>query len=144
MLHLVSDEGRIKHILQLYKRLIQPFLSFLWLQLVTHFIIRATPIDDINGNSYKQPLLFNQSYKAKITLLVIYGLRGIHTHTYTHTHSRSESDFKKPGTCRPQHIWFKNLIRLLFVLICSYLFGQKKTRFIYFRRNFRESMISTK
>ena len=36
--------------------------------------------------------------------LVIYGLGGVHTHTHTHTHIPwwNESNYKKPGTRRPQ------------------------------------------
>ena len=83
-----------------YKWLIQPCLSFFWLLLVTHFVTWVTPIDDINGKSHKMELkssrrLFNQSFKVKITPLVIYGLKGGHTHT--HILWRYESDFKKPG-----------------------------------------------
>ena len=60
------------------------------------------PIDDIDGKSHalnvteKQPQLFNQSFKVKITPLIIYGLGGgrththIHTHTQTHTHTLAE------------------------------------------------------
>ena len=39
VLPLVSNEGRVKRLLQLYKRLIQPYLSLTWLQLVMHFVI---------------------------------------------------------------------------------------------------------
>ena len=50
---LVRTEGRLKCLLLLlYKRLIQPYLSLLWLLLVTHFVSRATPIDDIDGNCH--------------------------------------------------------------------------------------------
>ena len=43
----------------------------------------------------KQQELLNQSYKVKITPLVIYGLRvGTHIHIHTYLH---ESDFGKPG-----------------------------------------------
>ena len=52
-LHLVSNEGRVKYLFQLYKQLIQPYLSLLWLYLASHFVIRATSIDDITGKSYK-------------------------------------------------------------------------------------------
>ena len=46
------------------------------------------PIDEIDGKSHKTEMkskqlqLFNQSYKAKITPLVIYGLGGARTHAY--------------------------------------------------------------
>ena len=52
-LHLVSNEGRVKRLLLLYKRLIQPYLSILWLHLAMHFDTWAVPIDDINGKSRK-------------------------------------------------------------------------------------------
>ena len=47
------------------------------------------PIDGIDGKSHKagtekQPQLFNQSYKAEIMSLVIYG-HWVYTHTHTHT-----------------------------------------------------------
>ena len=64
-------------------------------------------IDEIDSKSHemeleKQPPLFNQSYKVKIILLVIYGLGGVHTHTRTRTHTfAGESDFKKPGVRQP-------------------------------------------
>ena len=68
------------------------------------------PINDIDGKSHimelKAAQLFNQSFKAKITPLVIYGLRGVHTH------SRIESDFKKPGG-RPACAWFMEKLRYL-------------------------------
>ena len=38
-------KGGLKHLLLLYKRLIQLYLSLLWLLLATHFVIRVTPID---------------------------------------------------------------------------------------------------
>ena len=38
-LRLVSNKGQVKCLLLLYKQLIQPYLSYLWLQLVTHFAI---------------------------------------------------------------------------------------------------------
>ena len=38
-LRLVSNEGRVKRLLQRYKRLIRPYLSLLWLYLATHFVI---------------------------------------------------------------------------------------------------------
>ena len=57
-----------------------------------HFITRAMPIDDIDGKSHKTELksdrLFNQSYKVKITPLVIYGLGDVHTHTHKNIHAR--------------------------------------------------------
>ena len=61
-----------------------------------NFVSRATPIDDIDGKSYhgyvaeKQPPLFNQSFKVKITLLVIYGLGGVHTRRFTHAHAHTQ------------------------------------------------------
>ena len=39
VLCLVGNEGQVKQRLQLYERVIQPYLSLLWLQLVTHFVI---------------------------------------------------------------------------------------------------------
>ena len=49
-----------------------------------HFVIRATPIDDIDGKGRKMELKnSNQSYKVKTTSLVIYGLRGVHTCRHT-------------------------------------------------------------
>ena len=50
---LVSTEGRPKRLLLLHKQLIQPYLSHLWLLLATHFISRATHINDIDGKSHK-------------------------------------------------------------------------------------------
>ena len=100
-LRLVTNEGQLKRLLlgqlkrllQLYKQLIQPYLSLLWLLLVTHFVTRVTPIDDIDGKSHKTELKSNCS-KVKIMPLVIYGLGGGHTHTSILW--RHESDFKKP------------------------------------------------
>ena len=87
-LRLVTIEGGLKRLLLLYKWLIQPYLSLLWLLLAMHFVTRVTPIDDIDGKSHKtEPLLFYQSFKVKITPLVIYSLGGGHTHTHTHTHT---------------------------------------------------------
>ena len=53
--------------------------------MATYFVTRAMLIDEIDIKSHemeleKQPPLFNQSYKVKITSLVIYGLGGIYTH----------------------------------------------------------------
>ena len=67
-----------------------------------HFVARGTPIDDIDGKSYKtelkrKPQLFKQLYKIQITPLVIYGLGGVHTHILW----RNESDYKKPDASRP-------------------------------------------
>ena len=39
---LVSNEGWLKRLLQLYRWIIQPYLSLLWLQLATHFVIFHT------------------------------------------------------------------------------------------------------
>ena len=89
---LASNEGRVKCLLLLYKRLIQPYL---WLLLVMHFVTRIMPINDIDSKSVlteKQPQLFSQSFKIKITPLVIYGLRG--EYTRSHILWRHESDFK--------------------------------------------------
>ena len=57
-----------------------------------HFIIRATPIEDIDGKSHKMELKSSQSCKAKIMPLVFYGLRGVHTESWrcTHTHTHTE------------------------------------------------------
>ena len=88
VLRLVSNEGQLKRLLLLYKWLIQPYLSLLWLLLATHFVTRVTPIDNIDGKTHKTELQSscNYSFKVKITPLVIYGLRGGHTHTHTHTY----------------------------------------------------------
>ena len=50
-LRFASNEGQVKCLLLLYKRLIQPYLSLLWLLLATHFVTRVTLIDDIDGKS---------------------------------------------------------------------------------------------
>ena len=48
---LASTKGWVKRLLLLYKKLIQPYLSLLWLLLATYFFIRAMPIDDIHCKS---------------------------------------------------------------------------------------------
>ena len=53
VLRLVSNKGRGKRLLLLYKWLIYPYLSLLLLQLAIHFVTRATPIDEIDGKSHK-------------------------------------------------------------------------------------------
>ena len=63
-LRLVSNEGRIKRLLQLYKWLIRPYLSLLWLQLVMHFVTRALPINDIDGKSYKTEVKSSRNYST--------------------------------------------------------------------------------
>ena len=63
-LHLVTIEGRLKCLLLLYKWLIQPYLSLLWLFLATHFITRVTPIDDIEGKSHKAELKSSRNYST--------------------------------------------------------------------------------
>ena len=93
---LVTNEGRLKRLLLLYEWLIQPYLSLLWLLLATHFVTRVTPIDDIDVKSHKTELKSSrnystyQSFKVKITPLVIYSLGSGHTHTHTHTHCQNE------------------------------------------------------
>ena len=61
-------------------------------------------MDDIDGKSTeKQPELFNQSYKAKITPLLIYGL---HTHTHTRANTHTLEVISRNQVCA----WFKNAI----------------------------------
>ena len=71
-------EGRIKRFLLLYKRLIQPYLSLLWLLLATHFVTRVTPINDIDGKSHKTVLKSSHNYSTNY-LIIAYG---VDTHTY--------------------------------------------------------------
>ena len=110
---LVTNEGRLKRLLLLYEWLIQPYLSLLWLLLATHFVTRVTPIDDIDVKSHKTELKSSrnystyQSFKVKITPLVIYSLGSGHTHTHTHA-LPERSDFKKPGAQCGRRAWFKN------------------------------------
>ena len=64
-----------------------------------YFIIRATPIDDINDKSHKTELKSSINYstnhmKSNSCHLLFIAL-GAYTHTHTFVH---ESDFKKPGT----------------------------------------------
>ena len=66
MLRLVSDEGRVKRLLQLYKRLMQPYLSLLWLKLATHFVTRATLINDFDSKSYKAEVKSSRNYSTII------------------------------------------------------------------------------
>ena len=63
-LRLVTNEGRLKHLLLLYKWLIQPYLSLLCLLLATHFVTRVMPIDRINGKSHKTELKSSHNYSA--------------------------------------------------------------------------------
>ena len=63
-LRLDSNEGRVKHLLLLYKRLIQPYLNLLWLLLATHFVIRVMPIDNINSKSDKTELKSSHNYST--------------------------------------------------------------------------------
>ena len=85
-LHLVSNEGWVKHFLQLYKRLIQLYLSLLWLQLVMHFVTKATTIDDIDDKSYKTEVKSSRNYSTNRYLWP----RG-YTHTHTHTHANTRA-----------------------------------------------------
>ena len=50
------------------------------------FFTKATSIDDIDTKGHKMER--KQSYKVKITLLVIYGLGGIQTLTLILSHNR--------------------------------------------------------
>ena len=61
-LRLVTNEGQLKRRLLLYKRLIQPYLSFLWLLLATHFVTRVMPIDSIDSKSHKTELKSSCNY----------------------------------------------------------------------------------
>ena len=65
------------------------------------------PIDGIDGKSHKagtekQPQLFNQSYKAEIMSLVIYG-HWVYTHTHTYI------PVMKVISRNQAHAWFKNI-----------------------------------
>ena len=87
-LYLASNEGWVKRLLLLHKRLLQPYLSLLWLQLATHFVTMGMPIDDIDGKSHKTELKSIRNHstnhlKSKPRYyVVIYGLGGVHTHTH--------------------------------------------------------------
>ena len=73
------------------------------------------PIDEINDKSHKterQQKLFNQSYKVKITPLVIYGLGGMHRHTDTHTHVHDRIKVIT-GAHKPARAWFNFHIALV-------------------------------
>ena len=78
------------------------YLSLLWLYLVTHFITRAMPIDDIDGKSHKTELKSSHNYstncvKSKSHHYLFMAL-GVYTHTHTHTHTLADkSDYKKPA-----------------------------------------------
>ena len=64
VLRLVINGGRLKRNLLLYKRLIQPYLSLLWLLLAMHFVTRVTPIDDIDGKSHKMKRRSSRNYST--------------------------------------------------------------------------------
>ena len=101
---LVEVSEMIQHQLHLvlYHSLSLAYSSFILytLQYCNQLRLRNTRVyyvDDIDGKSHKmEQKLFNQSYKVKITPLVIYGLGGVHTHMDMHTY-RHERDFKKLG-----------------------------------------------
>ena len=61
-LRFVTNGGQLKHLLLLYKWLMQPYLNLLWLLLATHFITRVMPIDDIDGKSHKIKLKSSRNY----------------------------------------------------------------------------------
>ena len=63
-LRLVSNEGRVKCLLLLYKWIIQRYLSLLWLQLAMHFTTRAMLINDIDGKSHKMELKSSRNYST--------------------------------------------------------------------------------
>ena len=70
----------------IYKWLLQPYLSLLWLYLATHFITRATSIDDIDGKSQKTEPKSSRNYLGKHlsqTHATSYLWPGGHTHTHT-------------------------------------------------------------
>ena len=50
---LASIEGQAKRLAVILTADIQPYLSLLWLLLTTHFVSRATPINDIDGKTHK-------------------------------------------------------------------------------------------
>ena len=83
---LVSNEGRVKHLLLLCKRLIQPYLNLLWLQLATHFATRVTPIDDIDGKSHKMELKISRNNSTNPinskSCHYLFMAWGIHKHAY--------------------------------------------------------------
>ena len=89
-LHFASNEGQLKRLLLPYIRLIQPYLSLLWLLLATYFVIRVTPIDSINSKSHTMELKSSRNYstyhlKSKSChYLWPLGWTHIHTHTYTY------------------------------------------------------------
>ena len=89
VLRLVINEGWLKRLLLLYKWLIQPYLSLLWLLLTTHFVTRVTPIDEIDGKSHKTELKSSRNYstnhlksKSRHWLFIASGME---THTHMHT-----------------------------------------------------------
>ena len=80
----------------------QPYLSLLWLKLVTYFVSRATCINNINGKTHKMELINSRNYstyhaksKSHHNLFMASG-----AYTYTHAYLH-DNDFKKPGKCWP-------------------------------------------
>ena len=77
-----------KTLLLLYKRLIQPYPSLLWLLLATHFQLllgSCLLMHDIDGKSHNTETKSSHNYSTyHLKPLLIYGLRGGHTHTHTH------------------------------------------------------------
>ena len=63
-LRLVTNEGRLERLLLLYKQVIQPYLSLLWLLLAMYFVTRVTPFDNINGKSHKMELKSCRNYST--------------------------------------------------------------------------------
>ena len=67
-LYLVSNEGCLKRLLLLYKGLLQPYLSLLWLELATHFAI----FDSYNAPTFKTEalrLICNEGWLEHLLLL---------------------------------------------------------------------------
>ena len=52
----VGNEGRVKHLLLLYKQIIQRYISLLRLYLTMHFVSRGKLVGDIDGRSHKMEL----------------------------------------------------------------------------------------
>ena len=78
-----------------------------------HLLMTSTARAITEIGAEKQQKLFNQSYKVKIMLIVIYGLRSVQADTDTNTHTQTyrcphKSDLRKPGMCRPLACaWFR-------------------------------------
>ena len=62
-LHLVSNEGQVKHLSLLHIR-INSYLSLLWLNLAMDFVTEVTTIDDIDSKSHTTELKSSHVYST--------------------------------------------------------------------------------